>query len=448
MSNIFFVSLGCDKNLADTEMMLHLLTKEGHTITDNEAEAEIIIINSCCFIGDAKEESINTIIEMGEYKESGKCRGIILTGCLAQRYPEDIRKDLPEVDVLVGTLAIDKICLAVNDALKGIRSNYFEDINRAPFVCSQVITTGGHYGFLKIAEGCNKRCSYCIIPSVRGNYRSVPMERILENAKEMVKSGVKELILVAQETTLYGTDIYGKKKLPELLTKLCEIDGVVWIRILYCYPEEITDELIAVMKKEPKICHYIDMPIQHASDDVLRRMGRRTTRAEITERIREIRKEIPDICLRTTFITGFPGETEEDHRILLDFVSEIRFDRVGVFTYSPEENTRACSMPGKVPERLKKKRQLEIIKIQQNIAFEKAKALRRTNLLAMIEGEIVSEEDRRCYVARTYMDSPSVDGYLFINTDGDYMSGDFVNVTVTGSHEYDLIGEISEVQKS
>lgn len=437
---LIFISLGCDKNLVDTEMMLGLLRDEGYTFTDDEKEAEIAIVNTCCFIGDAKEESINTLLELAELKKEGSLKVLIAAGCLAQRYRQEILEEIPEVDALVGTMAIDEIVQAVKEALAGKKCEHYRDIDAEPvYGKKRIVTTGGHYAYLKIAEGCDKHCTYCVIPKVRGSYRSVPMESLVKEAEELAAAGVRELILVAQETTLYGVDLYGKKSLPKLLKKLAAIPDIYWIRILYCYPEEIDDELIAVIKSEPKICHYLDIPIQHASDTILKRMGRRTTRADLTAIIAGLREEIPDICLRTTLITGFPGETEQEHAELLEFVEEMAFDRLGVFAYSQEEDTPAALMEEQVDEELKEERRAELMELQQEIAFAKAESMVGRTLTVMIEGKVADED---AYVARTYRDAPDVDGYLFITADATLMSGDFVKVKVTGSNEYDLIGEI------
>lgn len=437
---ILFISLGCDKNLVDTEMMLGMLTGKGYFITDDENEADVVVINTCCFINDAKEESINTILEMAELKKNGDIKALIVAGCLAQRYKEEIQKEIPEVDAIVGTTAIDSIVDALEEVLKGNGHNHIEDINRKPvYDKKRMVTTGGHYAYLKIAEGCDKRCSYCIIPKVRGNYRSIPMESLVEEAKKLVEFGAKELILVAQETTLYGKDLYGEKSLPKLLHKLCEIDGLYWIRILYCYPEEITDELIETIRTEDKICNYLDIPIQHASDRILKKMGRRTNQQELRGMIEKLRNAIPDICLRTTLITGFPGEKQEDHEELLSFVNEMEFDRLGVFTYSPEEDTPAATFSDQIEEAVKTERQADIMELQQEIAFEKAEGMIGRTVLTIIEGKV---PDEHAYVARTYKDAPNVDGFLFIQTSEELMTGDFVRAKITGSYEYDLIGEI------
>ena len=438
--NILFISLGCDKNLVDSEVMLGLLDKKGYQIVDSEEDADIIVVNTCCFIHDAKEESIQTILEMAEYKKEGKLKALIVTGCLAQRYQQEIIDEIPEVDAVLGTTSYDHIVEAVEEALAGNGHVVLEDVDALPDVKEKrLVTTGGHYAYMKIAEGCDKHCTYCIIPKLRGNYRSVPMEKLLAEAKDLADQGVKELILVAQETTVYGKDLYGEKSLHKLLRELCKISGIQWIRILYCYPEEIYDELIQTIKEENKVCHYLDLPIQHASDAVLKRMGRRTSKAQLVEIIEKLRKEIPDISLRTTLITGFPGETQEQHEELKDFVDEMEFDRLGVFTYSPEEDTPAATMTEQIPEEVKEDRQAELMELQQEIAFDLAEDMVGREVLVMIEGKVA---DENAYVGRTYKDAPNVDGLIFINTDEELMSGDFARVRVTGAVEYDLIGEL------
>lgn len=437
---ILFISLGCDKNLVDTEVMLGLLASRGYEMTDDEQEADIIVINTCCFIHDAKEESIQNILEMAELKKEGKVKALIVTGCLAERYRDEILEEIPEVDEVLGTTAYDKILDAVDAALEGDQEVILSDIDALPLPeTKRLVTTGGHFAYLKIAEGCDKHCTYCIIPKVRGNYRSVLMERLVNEARELAEQGVKELILVAQETTLYGKDLYGEKSLHKLVRALCNINGIRWIRILYCYPEEITDELIQVMKEEPKVCHYLDLPIQHANDTILKRMGRRTTKQELVDIVEKLRSEIPDICLRTTLITGFPGETAEQHEELMQFVDEMEFDRLGVFTYSPEEDTPAAGMPEQIDEEVKEDRQAEIMELQQEIAFDKAEDMIGREVLVMIEGKVA---DENAYVGRTYRDAPNVDGLIFINTDEELLSGDFARVKVTGALDYDLIGEL------
>ncbi len=437
---ILFISLGCDKNLVDTEVMLGLLASRGYEMTDDETQADIIVINTCCFIHDAKEESIQNILEMAEYKKSGRAKALIVTGCLAQRYRQEILDEIPEVDEVLGTTAYDKILDAVDAALAGKQEVMLSDIDALPLPdTKRLVTTGGHFAYLKIAEGCDKHCTYCIIPKIRGNFRSVPMERLVKEAEGLAEQGVKELILVAQETTLYGKDLYGEKSLHVLLRELAKISGIRWIRILYCYPEEITDELIQVMKEEPKVCHYLDLPIQHANDEILKRMGRRTSKQELVDIIGKLRREIPDICLRTTLITGFPGETKEQHEELMDFVDEMEFDRLGVFTYSPEEDTPAAVMPDQIDEEVKEARQAELMELQQDIAFDNAQDMVGREMLVMIEGKVA---DENAYVGRTYRDAPNVDGLIFINTDEELLSGDFARVKVTGAVDYDLIGEL------
>ena len=439
---LLFVSLGCDKNLVDSEEMLGLLTRKGFEIVDDETLAEVIIINTCCFINDAKEESVNTILEMAEYKKAGSCKALIVTGCMAQRYKNEITEEVPEVDAVLGTTSYEDIYRAIQEAVDGKQFQEFKSIDYLPeSLGRRVLTTGGHFGYLKIAEGCDKHCTYCIIPKLRGKFRSVPMERLLTQAREMAEEGVKELILVAQETTVYGTDIYGKKSLHVLLKELCKISGIRWIRVLYCYPEEIYDELIQTMKEEKKICHYLDLPIQHASDRILKRMGRRTTRAELVDIVNKLRGEIPDIVLRTTLITGFPGETEEDHEELMEFVDEMECDRLGVFTYSPEEDTPAAGMPDQIPEEIKEERRDEIMELQQEISYDKGTDRIGQELLVMIEGKVADES---AYIGRTYGDAPKVDGYIFVQTGELLMTGDFAKVRVTGALEYDLIGVLAD----
>ncbi|MBA4699029.1 MAG: 30S ribosomal protein S12 methylthiotransferase RimO [Ruminococcus sp.] len=439
---ILFISLGCDKNLVDTEVMLGLLASRGYEMTDSETEADIIVVNTCCFIHDAKEESIQSILEMAKYKKEGNLKALVVTGCLAQRYRQEVLDEIPEVDAVLGTTSYDKILDVIDEALEGRQSVTMTDVDVLPKVpAKRLVTTGGHFAYLKIAEGCDKHCTYCIIPKVRGNFRSVPMEQLIEEAHYLADQGVKELILVAQETTLYGKDIYGKKSLHLLLKELCKISGIRWIRVLYCYPEEITDELIQVMKEEEKICHYVDLPIQHANDEILKRMGRRTTKKELMSIIGKLRKEIPDICIRTTLITGFPGETKEQHEELMEFVDEMEFDRLGVFTYSPEEDTPAAGMPGQVPEEIKEERQAELMELQQEIAFEHAENMVEQEVLVTIEGKIADED---AYVGRTYRDAPNVDGLIFVNTEEELKTGDFARVKVSGAVDYDLIGGLVE----
>ena len=438
--NILFVSLGCDKNLVDSEVMLGLLANHGHQMVDSEEEADVIVVNTCCFINDAKEESIQTILEMAEYKKTGSIKALIVTGCLAQRYKQEIMDEIGEVDAVLGTTSYDKIVEVIDEALQGHKSLELTDIDALPTVESKrLVTTGGHFAYLKIAEGCDKHCTYCIIPKIRGNFRSVPMERLIKEATDLVEQGVKELILVAQETTLYGIDLYGKKSLHVLLKELCKIGGLRWIRILYCYPEEITDELIQVIKEEDKICNYLDIPIQHASDGVLKRMGRRTSKQQLIDTVKKLREEIPDIALRTTLITGFPGETKEQHEELMEFVDEMEFDRLGVFTYSPEEDTPAATMPDQIEESVKEDRQAELMELQQEIAFDLAERMIGKEVIVMFEGKVA---DENVYVGRTYMDAPNVDGLIFVETNEELMSGDFAKVRITGALEYDLIGEL------
>ena len=436
---IFFVSLGCDKNLVDSEMMIGMLAEKGHVITDDEKEAEVVVVNTCCFILDAKQESIDTILQMAELKKNGNMKVLIVTGCLGERYREEIQTEIPQVDAILGTNSFDLIAEAIDEVMEGKKQNHFRDIQDVPVHGKKrMVTTGGHYAYLKIAEGCDKHCTYCIIPKIRGDFRSVPMEVLVAEAAKLAEDGVKELILVAQETTVYGKDLYGEKSLPELLKKLSAIDGLQFIRLLYCYPEEITPQLIQVIKEEPKICHYLDMPIQHAADPVLKRMGRRTNNEQLRNIITTLREEIPDICLRTTLITGFPGETAKDFSVLKDFVREMRFDRLGVFPYSAEEGTPAAKMKKQVSSFIKNMRRNTIMKMQQQIAFGKAEEMIGRKLEVLIEGKLPEDG---VFIGRTYKDAPNVDGMVFVNSDRELVTGDVVTVGITDFHEYDLIGE-------
>ena len=442
MRKVLFISLGCDKNLADSEEMLGMLVENGYEITNEESEAEVIVINTCAFIHDAKEESVNSILEMAQYKENGKLKALLVTGCLAQRYQREITEEIPEVDAVLGTGSWDELIQALDKVFEGEKYLDFQSIDRLPRAAGKrVITTGGYYDYLKIAEGCDKCCTYCIIPKLRGKYRSIPMEKLAAQAEYLASQGVRELIVVAQETTVYGQDLYGEKSLHILLKKLCRIPGIQWIRILYCYPEEIYPELIQTMKEERKICHYLDLPIQHCNNRILKRMGRRTTKEELIQIVETLRKEIPDIILRTTLITGFPGETQEEHEELMEFIDTMEFDRLGVFTYSAEEDTPAARMPDQIDEEEKQRRQAELMELQQEISIDKGNARIGSEVEVMVEGKMA---DENAYVARTYGDAPGVDGYLFINTDTQLMSGDFAMVHVTGALEYDLIGELKD----
>lgn len=449
MKNVLFVSLGCDKNLVDSEKMLGLLREAGYQIVEEESMADVIVVNTCCFIHDAKEESIETILEMARWKEEGRLKFLLITGCLAQRYASEMEEAIPEVDAVIGTTGYGEI-VSVLDQLfekeekeeqeKGLLS-YCPDIDLLPpsFTDKRVVTTGNYTAYLKIAEGCNKRCTYCIIPYIRGRYRSFPMEDLVKEAENLAASGVKELILIAQETTVYGMDLYKRKALPELLRKLCKISGIEWIRILYCYPEEITEELVQTMKEEPKICHYLDVPIQHSEDSILKSMGRRTSRKELEDLIDYLRTEIPDITLRTTLITGFPGETEEDADNMYDFVDRMEFDRLGVFTYSPEEGTKAALMEEQIPEKVKEERRDRIMLLQQEISRSLSESRIGEKMDVLIEGYLYEED---IYIGRSYMDAPKVDGNVFVRSEEEMISGDIVPVRITGANEYDLMGDV------
>ncbi|OKZ93424.1 MAG: ribosomal protein S12 methylthiotransferase RimO [Coprococcus sp. CAG:131_42_139] len=435
---VLLISLGCDKNLVDSEVMLGLLNKAGHQLTNDETEADVVVVNTCAFISDAKEESINTIIEMGELKKTGKLKKLIVAGCLSQRYKDEIMKELPEIDVIIGATNYDKIVEAIGTDEESI----IDDINYTPRpIAERIVTTNASMAYFKIAEGCNKLCTYCIIPHIRGRYRSMPMDSLIASAEKLASDGIKELVLVAQETTLYGVDLYGEKKLPELLTKLSEIEGIEWIRLLYCYPEEITDELIEVMATNPKICHYVDIPIQHSENAILKRMGRRTSREDIVELVGRLRTAMPDIAIRTTLISGFPGETQELHDGLVDFVDECEFDRLGVFTYSPEEGTPAAEYEDQVDGELAVKWRDEIMEFQQEISYEKNQQMIGSTQKVLIEGYLVDDD---VYVGRTYRDAPGVDGIVFVSAPYELISGSFVDVKITEANEYDLTGVIVE----
>lgn len=444
---IFFVSLGCDKNLVDSEQMLALLLRDGHTIIDDESEADVIVINTCCFIGDAKEESIEAILEYAKYKESN-CKALIVAGCLATRYKDEILEEIPEIDAIIGTTSTDKIVEAIDSALKGQETKIFDDINRLPMIEEKRVTsTGGYYEYLKISEGCDKHCTYCIIPKVRGNYRSYPMDYIVKQAEQLAESGVKELILVGQEVTMYGVDLHkgrgkGKKRLAELISKLAKVEGIEWIRLLYCYPEEIDNDLIEAMRTEPKVVRYIDMPVQHVSDSILHMMGRNMTESKILKTIKKLRNAMPDICIRTTLITGFPGETEYDFNVLKDFVNEQYIDRLGIFTYSEEEGTPAAKFTQKVPEEVKQQRKDALMALQQEVSKKINKGFVGQKMTVIIDGYLPEDD---VYVARSYRDASNVDGNVFItlneNDSRELMSGTFLDVVITDSSEYDLIAK-------
>lgn len=437
---VLFISLGCDKNLVDSEFMLGKLARHNFTITDDESEADVIVINTCCFIHDAKEESIQSILEMAAYRTEGKCKALIVCGCLAERYRDEILKEIPEVDAVLGTNSTEQICEAVASVLEGQKYESYQPLTDIEsHEAKRSVSTGGHYAHLKIAEGCSKHCTYCIIPSIRGEFRSVPMEELIRQAEELAESGVKELILVAQETTLYGVDLYGKKSLHLLLDELNKIPGIYWIRLMYCYPEEIYDELIASIKNNEKVCHYIDMPIQHINSDILRRMGRRTNKEMLVEKIAGLRREIPDIAIRTTLICGFPGETPDQHEELMEFLNETEFDRLGAFTYSPEEGTPAATFENQIAEETKEEWQSDVMELQEEIILDKNETMIGREIIVMIEGKV---SDENAYIGRSYRDAPDIDGYVFINTDAELMSGDFARVKITGAYEYDLIGEL------
>ncbi len=437
--NILMVSLGCDKNLCDSEAMLGLLRDKKYNITNDENEADIAIVNTCSFIKDAMQESIDTILEMAELKK-GRLKYLIVAGCLAQRYKDEIFDEIPEIDACLGTTSFDRIVEVIEELEKENKcTSVFDPIDRlATADTKKVITSGTFMGYLKIAEGCNKFCTYCVIPRIRGSYRSVPMEKLIAEAKYMAENGIRELVLVAQETSSYGIDLYGKKLLPELIAELNDIEGIEWIRLLYCYPEEITDELIECFVKYPKLCHYIDMPLQHSEDDILKRMGRRTDKAHIRDIVKRLRSAVPDICIRTTLIAGFPGETEDTHRALMEFLDETEFDRLGVFTYSREEGTPAADFENQVDEDTAARWRDEIMELQQEISEDINQGYIGTRLKVIVEGYSPEEA---VYVGRTYRDAPGVDGLVFVNSDRELMSGSMIDVLITEVGPYDMIGD-------
>ena len=437
---ILFVSLGCDKNRVDAEKMLGLLTQGDCLLTDNEQEADVIIVNTCCFITPAKEESIDNLLSLASWKKEGRCKALIATGCMAQRYAQEIRDEIPEVDAIVGTTAYDAIRDVIDRALQGDKVERLEDLGKIALPeGKRFLTTGGHYAYLKIAEGCDKHCTYCAIPAMRGPFRSVPAESLMKEAEALASQGVKELILVAQETTLYGTDLYGRKCLHELIHSLAGIDGIRWIRVMYCYPEEIYDELIECMKTEPKFVHYLDIPIQHSSDAVLKRMGRRTCEADLRKIIAKLRQEVPDICIRTTLITGFPGETDEQFEDLCRFINEMEFDRLGVFPYSQEEGTPAALLDHQIDEETKLSRRDELMELQQEISTDLNEKRKGSETDILIEGYVPGED---VFIGRGYADAPDVDGYIFVKTSEPLETGSFVRGRITGSDAYDLTAEL------
>ena len=449
MYNVVLVTLGCDKNTADSERMLGLIDSSDYNLTSDPDEADVAVVNTCCFIESSTQESIDKLLELSQLKE-GRLKYLICTGCMAQRYKEQIEKEIPEVDAFIGTMSLDSI-VDVIDELKSKEASdksnkvdadnkvmRFEELD-APYpdrtIISRVVTERPYLEYLKIADGCDKRCTYCAIPYFKGKYKSIPMEAIISEAKVLADSGVKELILVAQETTYYGVDLYGEKKLHELLRELSKIDGIEWIRLLYAYPEEIYDELIDEMARNPKVLHYIDMPIQHTEDDVLRRMGRRIDNAGIRNVVEKLRNKMPDIIIRTTIITGFPGETPDEHELLLDTLAELRLDHVGVFTYSQEEGTPAATFDDQIDDDTKNERLEDIMLLQQDISAEKLESYIDKEFDVIIDGYL-SDDD--VYVARSYMDAPDIDGMIFIDSDRELISGEIVRVVITDSDVYDL----------
>ncbi len=446
---VAFTSLGCDKNRVDSEVMLGILKKAGYTPVAEERDADIIVVNTCCFIQDALEESIETILELAKYKAEGRCKGLIVAGCLSQRYREEFFQELPEVDAILSTGAYEEIVQAADRILEGEKEFVIEeDIDHKmdeEHSKLRVLSTAGYYAYLKISEGCDNHCTYCIIPKLKGKHRSRTMESLVEEAQLLAKQGVKELIIVAQDTSIYGRDLYGKPMLHELLRRLCDVDGIAWIRLLYCYPETLTDETIQVMAEEPKICHYIDIPIQHGSDTVLKKMGRKTNQAELKERIGALRKAMPDMAIRTTLIVGFPQESEEEFRELLDFVEEMQFERLGVFTYSQEEGTAAARMDGQIDEDAKQERKDQVMALQKDISAKYCQKFVGKTVRVLVEGKLPEDE---MYCGRTVQDAPDIDGMVFFRAEEAPLSGDFVTVKITEAIDYDLIGDVVYADES
>lgn len=442
-AKISFVSLGCDKNLIDSEIMLGLIDEDGYTITYDDSEADIIIINSCGFIMDANQEAIDKVLEMADYKKEGHCKALIVTGCMAQRYKDEIFEALPEVDAVVGTGDFESIGDVIKRLLEGEKQVKLvtnkEHLLNPDNSYKRIITTTGGFSYLKIAEGCDNHCTYCTIPSLRGHYRSRTIDSLVKEAEILASKGVRELILIAQDTSLYGSDIYGKKSLPELLRKLSQIEDIKWLRILYCYPENITDELIDEMASNPKVLHYLDMPIQHSEDRILKLMGRRSTNAGLKKIIGKMREKMPDMCIRTTLITGFPSETQEEFKAQCDFIKEIKFDRLGVFTYSPEDGTPAARMDNQIDEDVKAERKDYLLQVQKGVSANICQQYVGKILEVIVEGKI--EDDDNVYCGRSYRDCYEIDGFVFFKSECELLAGDFYKIKITEAGDYDLIGE-------
>lgn len=448
-ATVAFTSLGCDKNRVDSEVMLGILCKNGYRIVIDEKEADIIVINTCCFIKDALEESIETILEMAEYKKTGRCKGLIVAGCLGQRYEKEIFQEMPEVDAVIGTASYESVAKIIERILNG-ENNIKElvDINTAMIESNaknRMISTANYYAYLKISEGCDNHCTYCVIPQIRGRHRSRTIESLVEETEILAKQGVKEIVIVAQDSSIYGRDLYGESKLHILLEKLCEVEGIEWIRLLYCYPETLTEQTIQVMAKQPKICHYIDLPIQHGSDTVLKRMGRKSTQSILKQKITELRQAMPDIAIRTTFIVGFPNETEQEFQELIDFIKEIRFDKLGVFTYSQEEGTPAASMENQIEEDVKQKRKDIAMEVQKAISAQHCESQIGSIKQVIVEGKLPEQD---IYCGRTMKDAPDIDGLVFFSSKQELISGDFVKVFIKQASDYDLIGELFYADES
>lgn len=448
---IAFTSLGCDKNRVDSEVMLGILQKNGYTAVAEEAEADIIVVNTCSFIKDALEESIETVLEMAQYKDPqvGNCKGLIVAGCLGQRFEAEFFEELPEVDAIVGTTAYEAIAKVADEVLAG--KTHMKRLESIDLPMQEengklrVLSTAPYFAYLKISEGCDNHCTYCVIPKMRGKHRSRTIESLVEEAEILARQGVKELVLVAQDTSIYGRDLYGKPMLHQLLRQLNGIAGIQWIRLLYVYPETLTDETISAMAECEKVCHYIDMPIQHGNDAVLKRMGRQSNQALIRERVAKLREAMPDIAIRTTLIVGFPQESEEEFADLMQFVQDMQFDRLGVFSYSQEEGTAAARMEGQIDEDVKEERRACIMDLQRSIAASLCEAEVGKELEVLIEGKLPEEA---VFCGRTRRDAPDIDGLVFVSSEEELYSGDLVTVKIREASDYDLIGDVVYADES
>lgn len=438
---VFIETLGCSKNQVDSEIMLGIMNENGFDLAEREVEADVIIINTCGFIESAKTESVETIIDFAELKETGNCKVLIVSGCLSQRYKDELKKEIPEVDAFLGTTNFVEVAKIVDDIFSETETNasHFDIDADVDYELPRILTSPSYTAYIKISEGCDNRCTYCIIPKLRGKYKSRKMENIIEEVKFLAENGTKELIIIAQDITRYGLDIYGEYRLVDLLDELSKVEGIKWIRLQYSYPDIIDDELIDLIARNEKICDYLDIPIQHCNDEVLKVMNRRTTKEHIINVIQKLRSKVPGIAIRTSLIAGFPGETDEQFNELYEFVKETEFDRLGVFSYSREEDTPAAKLPNQIDEEIKEERQVAIMALQKDISLKKNMAKIGTVYDILIEEKVNGED---VYVGRSQYDAPDVDGIVFVNSKKELMVGEFVKVTITDALEYDLIGEV------